>query len=100
MVKIVKFDPKLSTLKGGNMRVNRVESTTDHINRQGSGPLSQDHLDDIIRREAAPAAVETLACDTLTNQEYRLSNGRFLIISKRTGKGRIEMAFGTLVRRF
>ena len=86
MVKIVKFDPKLSTLDAAGL-------TT-------SAQLTQTQLDDIIRREAAPNAVETMVLDTLTHQEYKLSNGQFLIISKRSGKGRIERTFGGLVRRF
>lgn len=84
MVKIVKFDPNLSTLEGANM----------------PRKLTQDHLDNIIRLQAVPNAVAEMVSETITNQEYKLSNGTFLIISKRTGKGRIETAWGTLVRRF
>ena len=82
----VKFDPKLSTLDAAG-----------HTTPAG---MTQTQLDDIIRRESAPNAVEKLIIDTLTNQEYKLSNGQFLIISKRSGKGRIERTFGGLVRRF
>ena len=79
---IVKFDPKLSTLEGSSMH------------------LTQTQLDDIIRREAAPNAIESIEVNALDHQEYRLSNGQFLIISKRSGKGRIERTFGDIVRRF
>ena len=80
---IVKFDPKLSTLEGSSMH------------------LTQTQLDDIIRKNAAPHAVDSLVSETQSNQEYRLSNGTILIISKRSGKGRIEHSvFGRLIRRF
>jgi hypothetical protein len=89
-VKIVKFDPNLSTLDAAGNIEYRVHHTF----------LNQKRLDDIIRENAKPNAAEYLIIDTASNQEYKLSNGQFLIISKRSGKGRIESAFGKLVRRF
>lgn len=85
MVKIVKFDPKLSTLEGDNMDCKN---------------LTQPQIDDIIRANKGPNAVESMILETLANQEYRLSNGQFLIVSKRSGKGRVETALGKVVRRF
>jgi hypothetical protein len=89
-VKIVKFDPNLSTLDAAGNIGYRVHHTL----------LNQKRLDDIIRKNAEPNAVEYMANETSSNQEYRLSNGQYLIISKRTGTGRIESVIGKLVRRF
>lgn len=76
-VPIVKFDPNIPTLAG---------DTTQHVNAQCSGSLSQDHLDDILRKKAAPHAIEDMIKETNTAQWYRLSNGTLLKIIKGTGQ--------------
>lgn len=63
-------------------------------------PLTQEQLDDIIRKYRGDAAVEEMIIETSRTQEYRLSDGTVLVISKRTGKGRVETTSGKLVRRF
>ncbi len=72
MVKIVKFDPKLPTLEGGSM----------HSKKKG---LTQEQLDDAVRKAAAPSAVEEMVEETLTKQVYSLSDGSLLTIVKATG---------------
>lgn len=90
MAKIIKFDPKLSTLEGTTTkRQEEVEATTKHINRQGSGPLSQDHLDALIRARKGRLAIEELMTETKRFQTYLLSDGRRLRINKVTGEIKI-----------
>jgi hypothetical protein len=71
MVKRVKYDPKLPTIPGGE--------------RQGSS-LSQKQLDTIIRKAAAPCAIQEMIGDDHATQPYLLSDGRMLRIWKATGE--------------
>lgn len=62
--------------------------------------LNQEQLDAIIRRAKGDNAVDRQIVDTTNSQQYMLSDGTVLVISKHSGKGRIETASGSLIRRF
>lgn len=62
--------------------------------------LTQEQIDDRIRQVKGNAAVVRMIVETPLAQQYQLSDGTFLIITKRTGIGRIETASGEILRRF